>query len=140
MGDTGLLVSHAFSEEEVSDGELYRQIMRDNLSINEGMLFENAVAQCLVANGHELLFYTHYNAEMHRNDMEVDFVFSNGSKLKPKVFPVEVKSGKVYQTKSLDRFVERYGGRVGQAYIVHPKNLQHRGQILCIPSYMAMCL
>lgn len=140
MGDTGLLVSHAFSEEEVSDGELYRQIMRDNLSINEGMLFENAVAQCLVANGHELFFYTHYNAEMHRNDMEVDFVFSNGSKLKPKVFPVEVKSGKAYQTKSLDRFLERYGGRVGQAYIVHPKNLQHRGQILCIPSYMAMCL
>lgn len=55
-------------------------------------------------------------------------------------FPVEMKSGKVYQTKSLDRFMERYGGRVGQAYIIHPKNLQHRGQILCIPSYMAMCL
>ena len=38
MGDTGLLVSHAFSENELSDRELYKQIMNDNLSINKGML------------------------------------------------------------------------------------------------------
>ena len=44
MGDTGLLVSHAFNEKEISDGQLYKQILNDNLSINEGMLFENAIA------------------------------------------------------------------------------------------------
>ncbi|KIR04039.1 hypothetical protein P261_02854 [Lachnospiraceae bacterium TWA4] len=56
MGDTGLLVSQSFDENELSDGELYREILRDNLSINEGMLFENAIAQCLVARGYSLYF------------------------------------------------------------------------------------
>ena len=61
MGDTGLLVSHAFSENDVSDGELYREILHGKLSLNEGMLYENAIAQMLVAAGHKLFFYTHYN-------------------------------------------------------------------------------
>ena len=38
MGDTGLLVSHAFTEKEIAEGELYRQVLNDNLSVNEGML------------------------------------------------------------------------------------------------------
>ena len=56
MGDTRLLVSHAFSESEISDGNLYKQILHDNLSLNEGMLFENAIAQGLVSNGYQLFF------------------------------------------------------------------------------------
>lgn len=58
VGDTGLLVSHAFSESEISDGNLYKQILHDNLSLNEGMLFENAIAQGLVSNGYPLFFFT----------------------------------------------------------------------------------
>ena len=53
--------------------------------------YENAIAQMLVANGHKLYFYTHYNADKHRNDIEIDFVISNNSKLKYKMFPIEVK-------------------------------------------------
>lgn len=102
MGDTGLLGSHAFSEIEITEGELYKQILHDNMSINEGMLFENAIAQCLVANGYPLFFYTHYNEEKHRNDMEIDFIISNGSKTKPKIFPIEVKSGKNIQQNLLN--------------------------------------
>ena len=56
MGDTGLLISHTFTENEITEGELYKQILHDNMSINEGMFFENAIAQCLVANGYEQLF------------------------------------------------------------------------------------
>ena len=94
MGDTGLLISHAFTPSEIADGELYKQILHDNLSVNEGMLFENAISQCLAANGYKLFFYTRYNEEKHRNDIEIDFLISNGSKTKPKIFPIEVKSGK----------------------------------------------
>ena len=68
---------------------------------NEGMLYENAIAQMLVANGHKLYFYTHYNENKHRNDMEIDFIISNNSRLKYKMFPIEVKSGKQYKTTSL---------------------------------------
>jgi len=140
MGDTGLLVSHAFTESEIAEGELYKQILHDNLSLNEGMLFENAIAQCLVAKGYKLFFYTHYSEEKHRNDIEIDFLISNGSITKPKIYPIEVKSGKKYTTKSLERFIEKYRQRVGKAYVIHPKNLSVKGDIICIPSYMTMCL
>lgn len=140
MGDTGLLVSQAFQEKELVDGELYKEILRDNLGINEGMLFENAIAQCLAANGYELFFYTHYSEEKHRNDMEIDFIISNGSALKPQIYPIEVKSGKRYTTTSLIQFCEKYKKRIGQAYIIHTKNLCEKDGILCIPSYMTPLL
>lgn len=140
MGDTGLLVSHAFSEREIAEGELYKQILNDRLSINEGMLFENAVAQCLTANGYRLFFYTRYSEEKHRNDIEIDFLISNGSKTKPKIFPIEVKSGKRYTTISLERFMTLYSQRIGQAYVIHPKNVQVSDKIVYLPSYMTICL
>ena len=140
MGDTGLLISHAFTPSEIAEGELYKQILHDNLSINEGMIFENAIAQCLAANGYKLFFYTRYNEEKHRNDIEIDFLISNGSKTKPKIFPIEVKSGKRYTTTSLDRFIDIFGSRIGRAYIIHTKNLRVAEKAVCIPCYMTMCL
>lgn len=140
MGDTGLLVSHAFDENEISDEQLYRQIMRDKLSVNQGMLYENAIAQMLVANGHKLYFYTQYNAEKHRNDIEIDFIISNNSKLKYKIYPIEVKSGKRYTTSSLERFREKFKNRIGESYIIHPKEFRIENGIIFIPPYMTMCL
>ncbi len=140
MGDTGLLVSHAFDENEIAEEELYKQILHDKLSINEGMLFENAVAQSLVANGHKLFFYTHYNDEKHRNDMEIDFILSNNSRTKQKLYPIEVKSGKRYTTDSLNEFLKKFHQRIGRAYIIHTKNLTIKDEIICIPSYMAILL
>lgn len=140
MGDTGLLISHTFTENEIIEGELYKQIIHDNMAINEGMFFENAIAQCLVANGYPLFFYTHYSEEKHRNDIEIDFIISNGSKIKPKIYPIEVKSGKRYTTASLERFMERFSSRIGNGYIIHTKNLCVKDNIVCIPSYMTFCL
>ena len=140
MGDTGLLVSHAFSENDVSDGELYREILHGKLSLNEGMLYENAIAQMLVAAGHKLFFYTHYNETKHRNDIEIDFLLSNHSNLKYKVLPVEVKSTENYSTTSLERFKEKFHEHIGGCYVIHPKNLSLKGDIVCIPPYMTFCL
>lgn len=61
----------------------------------------------LAANGHKLYFYSHYNEEKHRNDMEIDFIISNNSKLKYKMFPIEVKSGNVmYFENGYHKFLE----------------------------------
>ena len=140
MGDTGLLVSHAFDENELLENEVYSQILNDKLSINEGMLYENVIAQMLVANGHKLYFYTHYSEEKHRNDMEIDFILSNNSKLKYKLFPIKVKSGKRYSTNSLTKFKEKYKSRIGECYVIHPRNLVVKDGVICIPPYMTMCL
>ncbi len=140
MGDTGLLVSHAFDESELQDGSLYKDILHDKLSINEGMLFENAIAQTLTSNGHRLFFYTRYNQEKKRNDIEIDFIISNGSKTRQKIYPIEVKSSKKYTTTSLLEFNKKYKERIGLSYIIHTKNLCFKYDVLCIPSYMAFCL
>lgn len=140
LGDTGLLVSHAFDENELLENEVYKQILNDNIAMNEGMLYENAIAQMLVANGHKLYFYTHYSEEKHRNDIEIDFLISNNSKLKYKIYPIEVKSGQRYSLNSLKRFKEKYKNRIGECYVIHPKNLSVRDDVVCIPPYMTICL
>ena len=140
LGDTGLLVSHAFDENELLEADVYRQILNDKLSLNEGMLYENAIAQMLVSNGHKLYFYTHYSEEKHRNDMEIDYIISNNSKLKYRICPIEVKSGKRYSTVSLERFQKKYKNRIGESYIIHPRNLVLKDEVVCIPPYMTICL
>jgi len=104
------------------------------------MFYENMIAQMLVSNNHKLYFYTHYNEEKHRNDIEIDFLLSNNSKLKYKLFPIEVKSGKKYTINSLLRFKEKYNDRIGECYIIHPKNLSIKDEIICIPAYMTFLL
>lgn len=140
MGDTGLLISHTFDENEIADEELYKEILLGKLSLNEGMFYENTIAQMLVAGGHKLYFYTRYNEDKHRNDIEIDFIISNKSKLKYKIFPIEVKSKEKYSTASLDRFKEKFSRRIGECYVIHPKNLKVEDNTLYLPAYMAFCL
>lgn len=140
MCDTGLLISHTFDENEISDNALYREMLFGKLSVNEGMFYENVIAQMLVAAGHKLYFYTHYNRDKHRNDIEIDFLLSNNSKLRYRVYPVEVKSTDRYTTSSLDKFDERFHDRMGGSYIIHPKNLKTECNRLFIPPYMTFCL
>lgn len=140
MADTGLLFSMAFSENEIIKEELYKQVINDKLAINKGMLFENAIAQMLVANGHKLFFYTHFNEEKHRNDIEIDFIISSTNSLRSKIIPIEVKSSKNYTKVSLERFNEKYKERIDVSYVIHPKNLSEKDNIIFIPPYMTMCL
>ena len=140
LGDTGLLVSHAFDENELLEDEVYKQILGGKLGLNQGMLYENMIAQMLTVNGHRLFFYTQYNEEKKRNDIEIDFIISNNSKTKYKMYPIEVKSGSNYSIESLLRFREKYKNRIGECYIIHPRNLTYKEDILCIPPYMTICL
>lgn len=140
MGDTGLLVSHAFDENELMENEVYKQILSGKLGLNEGMLYENAIAQMLVSNGHRLFFYTHYDKEKKRNDVEIDFLISNNSKTRYRMFPIEVKSSSKYSIDSLNRFREKFKSRIGGCFVIHPRNLQEKDGILFLPPYMTMCL
>lgn len=140
MGDTGLLVSLAFSENEIASQQLYRSVMNGRLSLNEGMLYENMIAQMITAKGKKLYFYTRYSEEKHRNDMEIDFLLSNESKTNFKIYPVEVKSSKNYSAISLDLFHSIYAKRIQESYIIHPKSYMAEREIIKIPPYMFFCL
>lgn len=39
--DTGLLISHTFSENEITDNALYRELLFGKMTTNEGMFYEN---------------------------------------------------------------------------------------------------
>ncbi|MGN1406253.1 MAG: DUF4143 domain-containing protein, partial [Erysipelotrichaceae bacterium] len=136
MGDTGLLVSLAFGENDLSDNSLYRQIMNDKLSLNEGMLYENVLSQMICSMDKKLYFYTRYNDEKKRNDIEIDFLISNNSKINYKISPIEVKSAKNYSSISLGRFKELFEKKIEMQFIVHPKNFSAEGDIIKMPPYM----
>lgn len=140
MGDTGLLVSHAFSENDITETNLYRNILFDKLSINEGMLYENAIMQMLTANGHHPYFYNCYNESKHRNDIEIDFIITEGGKVREKIIPIEVKSSAKYSTVSMERFISKFKNRISSAYVIHPRNLLLKDEMVCIPPYMTFCL
>ncbi len=40
--------------------------------------------------------------------------------------------------KSLNNFREKYKERIGESYIIHPRNLILKDGIICIPPYMTM--
>ncbi len=138
--DTGLLVSLAFSENEIASNQLYKAIMDGKISLNEGMLHENMIAQMIRAKGRKLFFYTEYDATKHRNSMEIDFLISNESKVNFKVFPVEVKSSKNYTTTSLGKFKDKFKKRIGASIIIHPKQFAVDDGVMKVPSYMAWCI
>lgn len=140
MGDTGLLVSHAFNENELMDQKLYKQIMDGKLALNEGMLYENVISQMITAMDRKLYFYTRYSEEKHRNDIEIDFLISNDSRTKYRINPIEVKSSKNYTTTSLGRFKEVFDKKIETQIIVHPKNYSVDNGIVKIPPYMLWCM
>ena len=76
MADTGLLVTLAFADKNITNESVYRSVLRGNIGINEGMLVENLVAQMLVATGHKLFFYSQSGHKEGEERMEIDFLIT----------------------------------------------------------------
>ena len=134
--DTGLLVTQAMTGSPEVDTRLFRGVLYDNLSINEGMFFENAIAQALVAAGHELFFYSRKDPMDLNATMEIDFLIRDGIK----ICPIEVKSAQFHRHVSLDRFITQYGKKLGPRYVICRGNLEIKNNIVYIPIYMAHLL
>jgi predicted AAA+ superfamily ATPase len=142
MADTGLLASMAFESGGGIMPEVYRQVLTGSVEVNEGMLMENAVAQQLRANGHPLYFYSK-SSTVKEERMEIDFLAVRpyaDAAMKPRVSPIEVKSGKRYSPVSLNKFKAKFGKRVGDEYVLHTKPLKVEGGRAFLPLYMSICL
>ena len=141
MGDTGLLLSLAFDEKGLMDEEIYKKILFNKLSFNEGMIMENIVAQMLVASGKKLYFYFNYDKENNDNNMEIDFLIAkNKITSKHNVSPIEVKSGKNYTYSSLNKFKAKYANYLYTNYILHIDDLKEENGIVFLPLYMTCLL
>lgn len=141
MGDTGLLLSMAFDEKGLMDEDIYKKILFDKLSFNEGMIMENIVAQMLVASGKKLYFYFNYDKENKDENMEIDFLIAkNKITSKHNISPIEVKSGKNYTYTSLNKFKLKYKDYLYTNYVLHTEDLKEENGIIFLPLYMTCLL
>lgn len=141
MGDTGLLISHAFDAHGIVNQEIYQKLMFDKLEINEGMLVENIVAQMLTASGHKLFFYSRYDEKNAENRMEIDFLIQKPIiTSRHNISPIEVKSSNRYTLTSLKKCINKYSNYLSTPYVLHYTDLKIENGITYLPIYMAPLL
>ena len=141
MGDTGLLISHAFDENGIVSEEIYKKLLFDKLEVNKGMLVENIVAQMLAAAGHRLYFYSNSSREDSKERMEIDFLIAKSAVTsRHNISPVEVKSGKNYTLSSLRKFIGKYREQTSVPIVLHTGDLKEEDGILYLPLYMTPLL
>lgn len=139
--DTGLLLALVFNEKKIINEEIYKKILFDKLSFNEGMIIENIVAQSLTSSGRKLYFFSKYSDNNSKEVMEIDFLISkNTITSKHNIIPIEVKSGDRYTYSSLNKLKEKYKDYIDKPIIIHTKDLKVNNGILYIPIYMTTLL
>ena len=139
--DTGLLLSMTFNEKAIINEEIYKKILFDKLSFNEGMILENIVAQMLVANNRKLYFFSKNDRQNSAETMEIDFLISTDIVTsKHNIIPIEVKSGERYTYSSIEKLMNKYREYLAEPIIIHTKDLKEENGILYIPVYMTELL
>lgn len=133
--DTGLFVTLAFKDNDVTENVIYEKLLNDKLSTNLGYVYENMVAQMLTATGKNLFYHTIPYAEG-KKYYEVDFIITD----KHKISPIEVKSSGYKAHKSLDQFCAKYSERIMNRYLIYTKDYKRENGVEYIPIYMAMFL
>lgn len=133
--DTGLFVTLAFWDSDFTSNTLYQKLLNDKLSADLGYVFENVVAQMLVAAGQKLFYHT-WKIENSTRNYEIDFLLTRESK----ICPIEVKSSQSTEHKSIDAFQKKFSARILRRYLVHTKDLRKEHDMLCLPVYMTAFL
>ena len=135
LNDTGLFITLAFRDKDITENVIYQKLLNDKLSADLGYVYENVVAQMLKASGNELFYHT-WPTESGKHNYEIDFLLSRGSK----VYPIEVKSSGYKTHASLDAFMKKYPERTVQGYLLYTKDMRKDSQILLTPVFMTMFL
>lgn len=135
LADTGLFVTLAFWDKDVTENIIYSKLLNDKLQTNLGYIYENIVAQTIVATGQKLFYYTFPNEDGKRL-YEVDFLLSKESKL----WPLEVKSSGYKTHQSLDEFCSKYPSRVSKRFLITTKDYEQQQQTTILPVYMTSLL
>lgn len=130
LADTGLFVTLAFWDKDFTENIIYQKLLTDKLGANLGYVYENLVAQMLVAAGNKLFYYTFPADDKHF--YEIDFLISRGNK----ICPIEVKSSGYKSHVSLDAFREKFSTRIKHSYILYTKDFQKADGISYLPIYM----
>lgn len=128
--DTGLFVTLAYWDKDITENIIYEKLLSDKLSTNMGYVYENLIAQMLASAGNKLFYYTWPKDATH--NYEIDFLLSRGTKL----HPIEVKSSGYNSHASLDAFCKKFSSVIDRRYLIYTKDLKKDEQTLLLPVYM----
>lgn len=104
------------------------QILKKELDIHFGAVYENAVAQELKTHGFDLYYF------QSKKQGELDFV----AEYQGKVLPIEVKSGKAYARHlALNHVLKNESYGIEQAVVFCNENILVKEKIFYCPVYMA---
>lgn len=131
LSDVGLFITLIFKDKDFTENIIYNKLLSNKLDTNLGYVYENVVAQMLLAKGNNLFYYT-MNSDNSNHLYEIDFLFSKDNK----ICPIEVKSGNYRSHKSLDLFCDKFSNRIKDKYVVHTKDYKSENGIQYIPIYM----
>lgn len=131
LSDVGLFITLIFKDKDFTENIIYNKLLSNKLDTNLGYVYENIVAQMLMAKGNNLFYYT-MNSDNSNHLYEIDFLFSKDNK----ICPIEVKSGNYRSHKSLDLFCDKFSNRIKDKYVVHTKDYKSENGIQYIPIYM----
>ena len=135
LNDTGLFVTLAFRDKDITENVIYQKLLTDKLSADLGYVYENVVAQMLKAAGNELYYHT-WPTESGKHNYEIDFLLSRGSK----ICPIEVKSSGYKSHASLDAFFRKFPDRISHRYLVYTKDMRKDADIQMVPVFLTMFL
>lgn len=120
--DVGLLAC------QYADG-IQLRILNNDIDINYGSIYENAVAEELYSHGLKLYYFNS------KKQGELDFVI----KIDDKLLPIEVKSGKNYlRHNALKNVIENKDYDIEKAYVLYNENIKRVGNIVYLPIYLMM--
>lgn len=132
ISDTGLFVTLMFIDRPAAENDVYAKLLSDKLPANLGYLFENLVAQIITASGRELFYHT-WEKKDSTHYYEVDFLISEGNKIK--VF--EVKSSGTGKHESISEFNKKYSKYILRSYLLSQKDIGKDGALFLKPLYLA---
>jgi len=135
LGDTGLFITLAFWDKDVTENIIYQKLLSDKLSADLGYVYENIVAQMLVASGNKLFYHT-WQSKTSNHNYEIDFILSRGTKL----WPLEVKASGYNTHKSFDDFCKKFSQHISHKYLIYTKDYRKDQDITLLPVFMTMFL
>ena len=131
FSDIGLFTTMLFDSGKGIEDNIYSKLLSDKLESDLGYLYENVVAQMIVASGRNLYYHTWRDKDKTHSN-EVDFLITN----KNKIIPIEIKSSSIKNHKSIDLFVEKYSQIVGRRFLFSQKDISHDGMLELMPIYL----
>lgn len=125
LNDVGLLTNYLYDKN-------INAVLRDELSVNLGTVYESLVAQELRAHGYKLYYYDN------KKKGEVDFLINDAHTVR--VLPIEVKSGKDYTEHSaLTKFLDNKEYRINQGIVLsNEQSVYEEKGIWYMPIYYVM--